>query len=295
MHLFVGKPTIHGLFDLTHRLSLIESFLNDRPTYALSNQIATPNIFEIATLRFSQTVGPTVISHLAVPKGQEIQNTLYLMSQESKKMLTTIATNLSERLLNFANLTTHHLPPIGEWVLIPDKIVYKNIGSFANSVGRVIRIKNRTIYIKLSNGRVINRAVGDIVPCAMNKHQQISLDILDLPIFDDINNEQYRDIISQFEVYLPTISLTEQPGNVIVQDTVNPIRPEPTHNDDILVDPFYCPGPGAGAEAGAEQRVPHPDTLLPGPRRSSRGHRPSWRYKERYTDDMDVEDLLPPP
>ena len=206
-------------------------------------------------------------------------------------MITAIVTDLSECLLNYANLTSHHLPPISGWVLIPDKIVYKNIASFANAVGRVIRIKNRTIFIKLSNGRVINRAVGDVVSCAMNKHQQISLDPLDLPIFDDINNEQYRDINSQFEVFLPTISLTEQPGNVIVQHTVNPIRPRPTNNDDILVDPSYCPG----AEAGAEQREPHPDTLLPGPRRSSRGHRPSWRYKERYTDDMDVEDFQPPP
>ena len=81
--------------------------------------------------------------------------------------------------------------------------------------------------------------------------------------------------------------MTEEPGNVNVPDTVNPIRHKPTQNDDILVDPSYCPGPGA------EQRLP--DTLLPGPRRSTRAHRPSWRYKERYTDDLNAEDLLPPP
>ena len=288
MHLFVGKPTIFGLFDLSHRLSLIESFLNDRPTFAINNQISTPNVFEVANLRFSQTVGPNIISHLAVPKGQEIQTSLYLMSQESKKMLTTIASNLSERVLNFANLTSQHLPSVGQWVLIPDKIIYKNIGSFATSVGRVIKIKNRTIYIKLANNRVINRALSDIIPCAANKHHQISLDILDLPIFDDKKDEQFKEIKSQFEVFLPTITLNEQTGkcNDTVQHPVDTPRTRLT--DDIQIDPTYQP---VTEDKEEELQLQLPDQL--GPRRSARRHKPSWRYKERYTED--TEDTEAPP
>ena len=82
MHLFTSRPTVHGYFDLSHRLSLIEAFLNDRPTFANNNQFSTANVFQVANLRFSQTVGPNILSDLVFPKSQEIQQSLYLMSKQ---------------------------------------------------------------------------------------------------------------------------------------------------------------------------------------------------------------------
>jgi len=296
MHLFSGKRTIHGLFDLTHRLYLIEAYLNDRPTYALTNQICTANTFETASLRFSQGQGPIVISHLPLPKTTEIQDALYLMSQESKRMLTEIATDLSKRLLNYANLTSHHMPKIGTWILIPDRLLYKSMPSWSHAIGRVIEIHNRSLLIKLPNGKTIDRAIGDIVPCNTNRHQQLSLDPLDLPLINDSETVQYRDIVSQFNLFLPSITLgDEHPQSLpsdeptvptVLQDTS---RPQDT---EILVDHTFTPEVEPPAATGdTVDHVPG-DTYPLQVRRSTRNKRPTWRYRENYADfgnDSDIE------
>ena len=72
MNLFANRPSIDGIFDLNHRLSLIELYLNDRPSYAFSHQYIGPNVFEIASLRHSQAPGPPLVSDLAIPQGEDI-------------------------------------------------------------------------------------------------------------------------------------------------------------------------------------------------------------------------------
>jgi len=295
IHLFSGKRTIHGLFDLTHRLYLIEAYLNDRPTYALTNQICTANTFETASLRHSQTQGPIVISHLPLPKTTEIQDALYLMSQDSKKMLTELATDLSKRLLNYANLTSHHLPKIGTWVLIPDRLLYKSMPSWSHSIGRVIEIQDRSLLIKLPNGRTIDRAVGDIVPCDTNRHQQLSLDPLDLPGINDSETVQYRDVVSQFNLYLPSITMEDDHPQSLPRDepTVSTVlqdtdRPQDT---EILVDRTYSPEIEPLAATDSVDHVPD-STNPPQLRRSTRNKRLNWRYRDNYADygnDSDIE------
>ena len=80
-------------------------------------------------------------------------------------MLTCMATDLSVRVLNYANLTHKHLPEVGQWVICPDRLVYKNLGSLSRAVGRVIKLDNRTAYIKFTSGQIIDRASSDIVLC----------------------------------------------------------------------------------------------------------------------------------
>ena len=188
-------------------------------------------------------------------------------------MLTSIAADLSVRLLNYANLTLKHLPTIGQWVIIPDKILYKNLGSFSSAIGRVINVENRTIFIKLANNETINRAASDIIPCSANKFDQISLDILDLPLFND-NQDHFKEINSQYEIFLPTINLDQDGDNSndVLQD--HTVIPRPVQTDDIQIDPTYRP------DSEEKEENNQSETL----RRSSRGHRPSKRFLARDTD-----------
>ena len=185
-----------------------------------------------------------------------------------------IAADLSVRVLNYANLTEKHLPTIGQWVIIPDKILYKNLGSFSAAIGRVIKIENRTIFIKLANNQTINRASSDIIPCSSNKFDQISLDILDLPLFQN-NQDHFKEINSQHKIFLQNINLdstTDKCNEIINSRTAIPRN---TQLDEIHIDPTYIPDSEEGGENNQEEN----------PRRSSRGHKPSWRYLARYTDE----------
>ena len=49
--LFPNRPHVQDLFELNHRLSLIEQFLNKRPTFAVGDQYFTPEAFQVANLQ----------------------------------------------------------------------------------------------------------------------------------------------------------------------------------------------------------------------------------------------------
>ena len=49
--LFPNRPHIEDMFELNHRLSLIEQFLNERPTFAVGDQYFTPEAFEMVNLQ----------------------------------------------------------------------------------------------------------------------------------------------------------------------------------------------------------------------------------------------------
>ena len=183
-------------------------------------------------------------------------------------MLTSIAADLSVRVLNYANLTEKHLPTVGQWVIIPDRILYKNLGSFSAAIGRVVKIENRTIYIKLANNQIINRASSDIIPCSSNKFDQISVDILDLPLFEN-NQEHFKNISSQHEIFLPTINLDQDSNNS--NDVLQPCTAIPlnTEIDEIVTDPSYIP------------EGQQPEDMRP----NTRPRRQSWRYTARYEEE----------
>ena len=88
----------------------------------------TPYIFQVATLKRSQrNDSPMILSDLVFPTNKIIKEALYLLSQESRQMLTGLASDLGKKLLNFRNLTSKYLPAIGQYVYVPDCIIRKKV------------------------------------------------------------------------------------------------------------------------------------------------------------------------
>ena len=54
MSLFPNWPHVTDLFELNHRLSLIESFLNECPMFAVGDQYFTPEVFQVSALHRNQ-------------------------------------------------------------------------------------------------------------------------------------------------------------------------------------------------------------------------------------------------
>ena len=50
-HLFPLHQKSHNLFDFSHKLALIENFLNSCPTFAQDNKFFFPNMFWVAMLQ----------------------------------------------------------------------------------------------------------------------------------------------------------------------------------------------------------------------------------------------------
>ena len=70
-------------------------------------------------------------------------------------MLTCLASDLSTRVLNYANLTTQHIPKVGDFCIVPDRLLYKSMGSLTRALGRVVKVVERTLYIKFTSGRIV--------------------------------------------------------------------------------------------------------------------------------------------
>ena len=135
---------------------------------------------------------PQLISELVFPTGNTIRESLYLLSQQSRNLLTNLATDLSTQLLNFRNLTTQHLPKVGSFIYVTDRLVYKQINSLTRALGRVISVKDRSVEI---SGWIIKRNYIDIMSCDGNGNSKGDIDVLDFPLYsrtigDDLTNNQ---------------------------------------------------------------------------------------------------------
>ena len=60
---FPTKPTNVDLFEFNHKLALVESYINERPTFLLNDQYFTPHIFKIASIK--TTIGPMSINSIS--------------------------------------------------------------------------------------------------------------------------------------------------------------------------------------------------------------------------------------
>ena len=120
-----------------------------------------------------------------------------------------VAADLSPKLLNFRNLNPNHLPQVGQFVYLPDKIIHKNIGSLTRALGRVEKITDRSVTIRMSSGRLVSRNCQDIVTFQISSNLESNLDILDIPLYGNVSHEILTLNASQFEgasLYIPTIS-----------------------------------------------------------------------------------------
>ena len=98
INIFPTKPHCSDLFELNHRLAIIKTFINERPTFTMNQQYFTLQIFQIATLKRSQRLDhPQLLSDLVFPTNSVIKESLYLLSNQSKQILTGLAADLSKR------------------------------------------------------------------------------------------------------------------------------------------------------------------------------------------------------
>ena len=199
------------------------------------------------------------------------------MSEESRKMLTNLAADLSARVLNYSNLTAQHVPKVGQWVYMPDRILYKSAASLISALGRVIKADNRTLYIRFASRKTVLRAAGDVVLCDRNQFDKIVIDLLDLPLHTP-NEEHLRPCESVFDIFLPSIDLQVNEETLLDNNVDNDIvmvlpntdagsSPPPPNFDAIEVDEEY-------------EEKEEAETI----RHSSRPHKPSYKYLARFAD-----------
>merc|ERR1712059_98272 len=157
--------------------------------------------------------GPPLVSDLAMPRGEDIRQSLYLMTKDSRHMLNILASDLSTRIINYANITPQHMPALGSYCIVLDHLIHKNIGSMNRALGRVIKTEAGTIYIKFASGRIVSRAVNDIVVCTKNKYDEIIVDPLDLPLWGGMD-EPLPPTASQHNIFLLQINLDFQESDI---------------------------------------------------------------------------------
>ena len=125
MNLWPNKPAFLDLFDLVHKVSLVEQYLNTRPTFGLGRNYWSREVFNIATLRRSQTLDTTLFSEVEFPTNRTILQAIQILSQQSRNTLTRLIAELHHKLLNYKNLDLNKVPPAGTCVYLPDKLTKK--------------------------------------------------------------------------------------------------------------------------------------------------------------------------
>ena len=122
IQLFPTTSNCSDLFEFNHRLSLVSTFLNERPSFEIDNEVYNPHIFNISTLKYrsAQNDPPQLLSSLVFPDNREMADAINILTRQSQRILTTLASELSARILNFKNTTDQNKPQIDSFVYIVD-------------------------------------------------------------------------------------------------------------------------------------------------------------------------------
>ena len=108
----------------------------------------------------------------------------------------------------YIDITEHHLPQIGEYLYLPDRLVNKQFPSLVKALGCMVKIKDRCILIKLSNGQLVWRHASDLVSFNLARTDKQNIDVLDLPLKGHPNSEPLWLSESEFNLWLLTINLS---------------------------------------------------------------------------------------
>ena len=82
-------------FDIMHKISLIQLFLNERPLFFASNRVFSPNSIDVALLRRSgSNIKVFNLSDYFVPTDKETQRLMYQLSEDSKKILHLVSNDI---------------------------------------------------------------------------------------------------------------------------------------------------------------------------------------------------------
>ena len=98
--LFASQENALDIFEFHHRLALVELYLNERVTFCVKNSYFSPYVFDIAKLKHSQqSSNSQLISEQIFPKNKEIADALYLLSSDSRKLLTNLSAVIRTKII----------------------------------------------------------------------------------------------------------------------------------------------------------------------------------------------------
>ena len=118
---FRGTPC-KTLFSLYHRLAIVESWINERPSFQEKDWLIAPNDFERAVLRRAPQshTDEVLLSDLVFPPNGLVKTALDTMATENRVFLTRLAGDTSQKLLNYK--PNKNNIQVGDAVYIADKI-----------------------------------------------------------------------------------------------------------------------------------------------------------------------------
>jgi len=96
------------------------------------------------------------LSETIFPATKELENAIFLISADTKEMLTNLAAELSRKLLNYRNNTflTENIK-IGDFLIIPDRLILKSFSSIHSAIARVLDIEGHCLKLKLANNQIV--------------------------------------------------------------------------------------------------------------------------------------------
>ena len=164
----------------------------------------------------------------------------------------------------------------GDWCIVLDRLIYKNLGSLNRALGRNVKVDAHTLYIKFTSGRVVLRVSSDVVICSKNENDQLCVDILDLLLWAP-EGEHLPQAASQHDLFLPQINIEDE-NNQSVVNTDNNVPLSTNAGDDIQIDTRYN-------QPEQEKKDPaeggHSSTTL---RHSSRVGKPSFKFLSHFAE-----------
>ena len=152
IRMFPATPRSTDLFDFNHKLALIETYLNERPSFALHDQYFTPHIFKLATLqRAKAPLSVNSLSDTIFPSTKEIRDAVFIVSNDNKTMLTQLAAKLSRRLINYRNNTyLTDKVKVGNYIIVPDRLTLKSFSSIHSALACVLNIQDCCVTLTIN-------------------------------------------------------------------------------------------------------------------------------------------------
>ena len=149
----------------------------------------------------------SLLSQYFLPNSKLVRQTVQMLSNDSQKLLTDMATELSTKVFNFKNKTTDDLPQLNDLVLVPDRLTQQKFSTLTDAIGRVTSVVNNKMFIQMLNHITIDRQNEHIISAHL-KNSDNCLDFLDLPLYPFTNCQPLQEFYSQYEYNLPNISKT---------------------------------------------------------------------------------------
>ena len=126
----------HDSFDFTHKVALINHYLNERPLFHTDQGIGTPPTLEQSLLsRSNEKPKFFTFAEYIVPSNKEIYTQIKKLADFNNKILFEIAAKSAFYLLNKRTLNQRFQE--GELVYIPDRILAKNPHSLTEALGKI--------------------------------------------------------------------------------------------------------------------------------------------------------------